>query len=535
MPSTVTDRIDGVTTSAAVKTPVKILTTAPITLSGAQTLQGVVLTAYSGPGLPADRVCVAGQADLTTNGIYLVQTGAWTREPDFDGARDAVTGTLVSVLQGTYAGSLWELTTTDNPVIIGTSNLTFAQAPIGNFAATSTTSNTIATGAKTFTTQPGLSIATTSGQFLLIASSASPSNYFHGQITSYSTTTGVLVMNILDVGGSGTFAAWTISLSSPVGPAAGNNTITNAMLAQAPANTVKLNNTNATANETDLSMAASTFLARLASGNIVSATVAQALTLLGIASVGNTMTGNLPTAMSGNHTTAAITVSSGYCSDSTNASLLIGAGYSWLASNGNAINGTDAASSTLANSTTYHMYLCSGATGTGTFCSASLTPTLPTGYNTYKRRIFSFNTTAAGVPIPYTPIEAEGGATINWLTTQVLDVNVSNLSTTRVAYALTVPGGIKVQPLYRVNTATANDIILTSGDETDIAPTNTNGGFTTVPGMDLAYNVAQTLSITVGRDGILTTNTSSQIGARSTASSTTLYLVTRGFKDFRRT
>lgn len=127
MPSTQIDRIDGITTSAAVKTPCRVVSVSNITLSGVQTIDGVLLTAYSGPGIPCDRVLVNGQTDQTTNGIYLVQTGAWTREPDFDGARDAVTGTLIYVRSGTvYADTLWRLTTTDNPILIGTSLISFA-------------------------------------------------------------------------------------------------------------------------------------------------------------------------------------------------------------------------------------------------------------------------------------------------------------------------------------------------------------------------------------------------------------------------
>lgn len=217
MPSTQIDRIDGITTSAAVKVPCKICVNTPITLSGVQTIQSILLTAYSGPGLPADRVLVTGQADQTANGIYLVQTGAWTREPDFDGARDAVTGTHVSIISGTYAGTQWGLTTTDNPITIGTSNIVFAQEPIISLTyvavGTSVTSNTIGTGAKTFTTQSNLPFGV--GQFLTIADSANGANYFHGQVTSYSGTT--LIMNVLDTGGAGTKTAWTITLGAANG------------------------------------------------------------------------------------------------------------------------------------------------------------------------------------------------------------------------------------------------------------------------------------------------------------------------------
>lgn len=52
---------------------VRILTTDPITLSGAQTLQGVMLVA------DVDRVGVAGQTGHVDDGLYLVKAGAWER------------------------------------------------------------------------------------------------------------------------------------------------------------------------------------------------------------------------------------------------------------------------------------------------------------------------------------------------------------------------------------------------------------------------------------------------------------------------
>lgn len=117
MTTTITDRLDGVTTSLAVKAPVDAVTNAPITLSGEQTINGVAVT-------EGDRVLVKDQSDATENGIYDVSTGSWTRSSDFDGNRDVVHGTLViGPLSGTL-GALYQVTTAD-PIVIGTSSIAF--------------------------------------------------------------------------------------------------------------------------------------------------------------------------------------------------------------------------------------------------------------------------------------------------------------------------------------------------------------------------------------------------------------------------
>lgn len=123
MPSTQTDRLYGMTTSVAVKPPCRVQTTAAITLSGEQTVNGVAV-------VTGDRVLVKDQADNTTNGIYIADTSAWSRAPDFDGSLDAVDGTLVLVHNASGPDQLWELSAT-NPVIIGTSALTFSLSSLG--------------------------------------------------------------------------------------------------------------------------------------------------------------------------------------------------------------------------------------------------------------------------------------------------------------------------------------------------------------------------------------------------------------------
>jgi len=115
------DRIDGLVGSIAVKAPVKVATTEAITLSGAQTIDSVALTADESP---RQRVLVKDQASAIENGIYDVNSGEWTRSPDFDGSRDAVNGTQVFVNEGFSEGASYRLSATD-PVLIGTDELTF--------------------------------------------------------------------------------------------------------------------------------------------------------------------------------------------------------------------------------------------------------------------------------------------------------------------------------------------------------------------------------------------------------------------------
>lgn len=120
MPSTSTDRLSGLTTSVAIKAPVKTVSTANLTLSGLQTVNGVALVA-------GDRVLVKDQSNAVENGIYVVSSSAWQRAGDFDGSRDAVTGTLV-MTDGVSAATIFYRVTTVDPVIPGTSALTFVQA-----------------------------------------------------------------------------------------------------------------------------------------------------------------------------------------------------------------------------------------------------------------------------------------------------------------------------------------------------------------------------------------------------------------------
>lgn len=112
------DRRFGVYSGTAFKVPCRVATTANITLSGLQTIDGVALAA-------GDRVLVKNQTDQKQNGIWVADTGGWERAVDFNGSHDVTKGTLVLVTDGaTYAGAVFQLTTSSP--LIGTSNIVFA-------------------------------------------------------------------------------------------------------------------------------------------------------------------------------------------------------------------------------------------------------------------------------------------------------------------------------------------------------------------------------------------------------------------------
>jgi len=102
------------------KSSVKVATTANITLSGTQTIDGVALTA-------GDRVLVKNQTTGSANGIYTVAAGAWSRSSDADVDAELTASFAVFVEQGTgNADSGWVLTN-DGTVTVGTTALTFTQ------------------------------------------------------------------------------------------------------------------------------------------------------------------------------------------------------------------------------------------------------------------------------------------------------------------------------------------------------------------------------------------------------------------------
>ncbi|MET0786931.1 MAG: hypothetical protein ABWY25_09510 [Paenisporosarcina sp.] len=111
--------VDNLIAGLSWKDSCRIATTANITLSGNQSIDGV--TTNTG-----DRVLVKNQTTASTNGIYLAGTGAWARATDVDTSAE-VSGLAVYIEEGTTLnGTAWTLTT-DPPITLGSTNLSFAQ------------------------------------------------------------------------------------------------------------------------------------------------------------------------------------------------------------------------------------------------------------------------------------------------------------------------------------------------------------------------------------------------------------------------
>lgn len=112
--------VDAARSGLDVKQSVRVATTEPITLSGTQVIDGVALA-------EGDRVLVKDQNDGAFNGVYTVDSLAWSRAEDFDEDFEVTAGVFFFVEEGdTYADSGWVLTS-NNPLTVGTSQLSFTQ------------------------------------------------------------------------------------------------------------------------------------------------------------------------------------------------------------------------------------------------------------------------------------------------------------------------------------------------------------------------------------------------------------------------
>ena len=112
--------VDGIASGLDVKASVRAATTANITLSGEQTIDGVSVVA-------GDRVLVKNQTAGENNGIYVASASTWARASDADSNAEVTPNLFTFVEEGTAnADSGWTLSN-NGSITLGTTALTFSQ------------------------------------------------------------------------------------------------------------------------------------------------------------------------------------------------------------------------------------------------------------------------------------------------------------------------------------------------------------------------------------------------------------------------
>lgn len=111
--------VDSVAQGLDVKASVKAATTADITLSGAQTIDGVSIVA-------GDRVLVKNQTAPAENGIYVAASGAWARSADANAWSELVSAYTFVEEGSTYADTGWVCTVNAGGTL-GTTAVTWTQ------------------------------------------------------------------------------------------------------------------------------------------------------------------------------------------------------------------------------------------------------------------------------------------------------------------------------------------------------------------------------------------------------------------------
>lgn len=217
------NQLDAATTGLSWKQAVAVATTANITLSGLQTIDGYAVQA-------GNRVLVKNQTTQSQNGIYVaVNGGAWTRASDMDVAAE-FPDSAVFVQQGaTLADTAWVQVT--DSVTVGTSNVIWIQfSGTGTYTAgqgLTLTGNTFALSSPVATTLggTGLSSIGTANQILGVNTGATGLEYKTVAAgTGITVTPSAGTLTIANAGVTSIVAGTGVSISGSTGAVTVNNT-----------------------------------------------------------------------------------------------------------------------------------------------------------------------------------------------------------------------------------------------------------------------------------------------------------------------
>ena len=175
---------------------------------------------------------------LRLNGVNVTDGAGTNGVPAKHGANDGLQiiswNYVLSLAAADYLELVWHSDTTgvqlitfpattspavpESPSLIVTIGAQ-SQIGIGYYGQTSLTSTTIGTGSKTFTVGiPATTTAFTIGTRVRFAYTTTPSNFMEGVITAFATTSMTVLVDL--TGGSGTYAAWSVSVAGNQGTGA---------------------------------------------------------------------------------------------------------------------------------------------------------------------------------------------------------------------------------------------------------------------------------------------------------------------------
>lgn len=187
--------------SLAPKASCRVATTANITLSGTQTIDGIALSI-------GDRVLVKDQTTTNQNGIYVVASGAWTRATDADSWNDLV-GAYTTVEQGTVGDDTFWMSEIARGGTLGTTAITWqlvSNAQLASLGTLATSGLVARTAADTITARQ----IAVSGTGLTVSNADGVSG--NPTVTSNATNANT-ASTIVARDASGNFSAGTLTLA----------------------------------------------------------------------------------------------------------------------------------------------------------------------------------------------------------------------------------------------------------------------------------------------------------------------------------
>lgn len=138
-------QLDAIARGLDWKNSVRVASTTNLTLSGPQSIDGTSVVA-------GDRVLAKDQTTASTNGIYVVASGAWTRATDFDDSTEVTAAAAIPIETGTVNGDAVFILATDGAITVGTTSLSFTR--LGGAGVSYTAGNGLTLSGASFSVTP---------------------------------------------------------------------------------------------------------------------------------------------------------------------------------------------------------------------------------------------------------------------------------------------------------------------------------------------------------------------------------------------